>query len=181
LFAAISLLAIAQDWAVLRISATGLPTVTESISGQQLAPLAAAVMLVVLAASLALLALRRWAVYLVVTVFLADSLTSIYGGVSYLTSPLARALGAANLGLAPDSGVTLEATGSAWPFVLIGSAVGLIGVSLSLIAQMRKRDSLALATKYERSMPHVDPQGDAAIWDAQDDGLDITGERPQSA
>lgn len=180
LIGAVALLAISQDWASLRIFAPGLPNVVELVSGQELAPLAAAALLAVLAASLALLALRRWAVYLVAGVMALAGLACMYGAVSYLVDPLARAVEVAGLGLAADVTVELATTGTVWPILLIGAGIGLLAVAVSLVVRMRFPGVVDAPTKYEQAKPAPSESGDAAIWDAQDGGLDLTTDRPHT-
>ena len=179
LMAAIALLAISQDWATLEIRAPGLPIVVEPLRGQQLAPLAAAAMLAVLAASLALLALRRWAVYVVAVVFISSGLASVYGAARFLANPQDLAVATADLAVAADVLIEVAATGWVWPIFLTVAGLALIGIALSLVRLMRRRIRTDEPTKYERTQTAGEAPGEAAIWDAQDGGLDLTSDRPQ--
>lgn len=178
--AAVALLALSQGWATLQISAPGLPAVTELVEGQKLAPLAGAAMLAVLAAALALLALRRWAVYVIAGVMLAAALASTYGAASYLADPLTRALAVAGLRVAPDVSIELTNSGVVWAILLMGAGVGLAGVALSMVLRVRTGVTADLPTKYERTKPTSGEVGDTAIWDAQDGGMDLTSDRPKT-
>lgn len=180
--AALPLLAAGQEWATITAQRRPpLPPVTAVATGGDLAPLAPAAALVLLASAGALLAVRgagRMLVGLLVVgagAAVVWSSARVLGGADVVTTQL-QALGVPGSDLVVDLAPT-------WPVVAV--AGGVLGVLAGLAAAVRGRRWPALGRRYER--PGGSPEGSGqppaavsdeqraqAAWGALDRGEDPT-------
>ena len=187
--AALTLFAGGQVWASITAEPRPpLPPVTAAVSGGEVAPLAPAAALVLLAATGALLAVRglgRIAVGLLMVlagVGIAWSSGRVLAGADVVTDRL-RSFGV------PASALTTDVA-PAWPVVAVVG--GVLGIAAGLLAGVRGRRWPAMGRRYERPdgtasaqvrpAPEVsDEQRAQSAWTALDRGEDPTegsGRRP---
>lgn len=176
---ALALIAGGQAWA--RVTAqreAPLPPVSGVLSGADAAPLVPAAGLVLLAAAVALLAVRgpgRAVVGLLMAV--AGGLLG-WSGVRALAGGLTDAsTGLPGIGRAAGR-VTVDIT-AAWPVLAL--VAGLLGVAAGLLAVLRGRTWPAMGRRYERAgapaaarRPETDEDRAQAAWKALDRGDDPT-------
>jgi uncharacterized membrane protein (TIGR02234 family) len=180
--AALTLFAGGQEWAVITAQRRPpLPPVTAAVTGGEVAPLAPAAALVLLAAAGALLAVRgagRVAVGLLMVLAgagIAWSSGRVLGGADVVTDRL-RSFGVPASALASD-------VAPAWPVVAVLG--GVLGIAAGLLAVVRGRRWPAMGRRYERpdgtaSGPvrpvpaATDEQRAQSAWTALDRGEDPT-------
>jgi uncharacterized membrane protein (TIGR02234 family) len=147
------------------------------VTGSEVAPLAPAAALVLLAAAGALLAVRgagRIAVGLLAVLAGAGTVWSagrVLGGADVVTDRL-RSLGV------PASALTTDVA-PAWPVVAVTG--GVLGIAAGLLAVVRGRRWPAMGRRYERPgaspaapAPRGDEQRAQSAWTALDRGVDPT-------
>jgi uncharacterized membrane protein (TIGR02234 family) len=168
-----------QAWARVTVQRPlPLPPVTATLTGSQAAPLVPAAGLVLLAAAVALLALRsvgRVAVGLLCAV--AGGLLA-WSGVRALAGSLSDA--ATQLPtVGRGAGPVMVHVSAAWPIVTV--VAGLLGVAAGLLVVLRGRSWPAMGRKYERAgagtpapAPRTDEERAQAAWRALDRGEDPT-------
>ncbi len=187
--AALTLFAGGQEWAEITARRRPpLPPVTAAVTGGEVAPLAPAAALVLLAAAGALLAVRgagRVAVGVLMVLAgagIAWSSGRVLGGADVVTDRL-RSFGV------PASDITTEVA-PVWPVVAVGA--GVLGIAAGLLAVVLGRRWPAMGRRYERSdgtasgpagpvPPVTDEQRAQSAWTALDRGEDPTegpGHRP---
>ena len=166
-----------QAWARVTVQRPlPLPPVAAALTGSQAAPLVPAAGLVLLAAAVALLALRsvgRAAVGLLCA--LAGGLLA-WSGIRAMAGSLSDAatqLPTVGRGAGP---VTVRVS-AAWPIVAV--VAGLLGVAAGLFVVLRGRTWPAMGRKYERAgagtpAPRTDEERAQAAWRALDRGEDPT-------
>jgi uncharacterized membrane protein (TIGR02234 family) len=180
--AALTLVAGGQQWASITAQRRApLPAVTAAVSGSEVAPLAPAAALVLLAAAGALLAVRgagRIAVGLLMALAgtgIAWSSGRVLAGADVVTDRL-RSVGV------PASALTTDVA-RAWPVLAVIG--GVLGVAAGLLAVVRGRRWPAMGRRYERAgaaapvsgrpAPGVsDEQRAQSAWTALDRGEDPT-------
>ena len=168
-----------QEWASLTaVRRPPLPPVTVTVLGSDAAPLVPAAGLVLLAAAVALLAVRglgRVAVGLLMAlaggVLAWSGVRILIGG---LTSAAARLPG---LGGPRDTSVVVRVA-AAWPVVAL--LAGMLGVGAGMLAVLRGRGWPGMGRRYERDAgadlpPRTDEDRAQAAWQALDRGEDPTG------
>ena len=177
--AALPLFAAGQEWAAITaVRRAPLPPVTTAATGGELAPLAPAAALVLLAAAGALLAVRGSGRVVVGLLMVGAggavvwSSGRVLGGADVLTTQL-RALGVPASDLAVD-------LAPAWPVLAVVG--GVLGALAGLVAAVRGRRWPAMGRRYERhggAAPAAalsDEQRAQAAWTALDRGDDPTAD-----
>ncbi|MGY1814116.1 Trp biosynthesis-associated membrane protein [Blastococcus sp. SYSU D00820] len=179
--AALALSAGGQAWATVEVQRRPpLPPVVETVSGSALAALVPACALVVLAAAVALVAVRGTARVAV------GLLTAVAGGVLAWSGlrVLVAGLDAADLpdgGGASDTGLAVDVH-TAWP--LLTALAGVLAVAAAVLTVLRGRGWAAMGRRYERSAgaaearsrPRTDDDVALDAWRALDRGEDPTEE-----
>ena len=176
---ALALLAGSQSWAAVTAERRApLPPVAGVLSGADAAPLVPATGLVLLAAAVALLAVRR-AGRIVVGLLLATAGGVLaWSGVRALTGGLDDAArGLPGVG-GPAGDVTVDVA-AAWPVLAV--VAGLLGVGAGLLVVLRSRSWPAMGRRYERApgpaptgRPETDEDRAQSAWKALDRGEDPT-------
>ncbi|TFV50268.1 Trp biosynthesis-associated membrane protein [Blastococcus sp. TF02A-35] len=174
---ALALSAAAQRWAAVTAARRApLPPVTGELSGSDAAPLVTAAGLVLLAAAVALLAVRG------VGRAVVGLLTALAGGA--LLWSAVRVLGGGVADAAEDlpgiggTGVTSVDVdlSPAWPVLAL--VAGLLGVAVGLLATLRGRAWPAMGRRYERTaapaVARTDEERAQEAWKALDRGDDPT-------
>ena len=173
---ALALSAGGQAWAVVTAEREApLPPVSSVLTGADAAPLVPAAGLVLLAAAVALLAVRglgRAAVGL---------LMAVAGGVLAWSGVRALAGGLEAAAAQEFPGGTADVS-AAWPVLTI--LAGVLGVAAGLLAVLRGRDWPAMGRRYERGeapvaaarRPETDEDRAQAAWKALDRGEDPTSD-----
>jgi len=180
---ALSLIAGGQAWA--RVTAqreAPLPPVSGVLSGADAAPLVPAAGLVLLAAAVALLAVRGAGRAVVGLLMAAAGGLLAWSGVRALSGGLTDA--SADLpGIGRAAGrITVDLT-AAWPVLAL--IAGLLGIGAGLLAVLRGRTWPAMGRRYERAgvgagtgagarRPETDEDRAQAAWKALDRGDDPT-------
>jgi uncharacterized membrane protein (TIGR02234 family) len=179
---ALALIAGGQAWAVLTAEREPpLPPVSGALSGADAAPLVPAAGLVLLAAAVALLAVRGPGRAVVGLFMAAAGGVLAWSGVRALTGGLSDA-GTALPGIGRAGGrVTVDLT-AVWP--LLAVLAGLLGIAAGLLAVLRGRTWPAMGRRYERTgasaastadaRPQTDEDRAQAAWKALDRGDDPT-------
>jgi uncharacterized membrane protein (TIGR02234 family) len=175
----LALVAGSQSWAAVTAERRApLPPVAGVLSGAEAAPLVPATGLVLLAAAVALLAVRR-AGRIVVGLLLATAGGVLaWSGVRALTGGLADAAGGLPGMGGPAGEVTVDVA-TAWP--VVAAVAGLLGVGAGLLVVLRSRSWPAMGRRYERApgsaptgRPETDEDRAQAAWKALDRGEDPT-------
>jgi uncharacterized membrane protein (TIGR02234 family) len=180
----LALSAAGQTWArVTGVRSPPLPPVTDTLTGGQVAPLVTATGLLLLAAAVALVAVRgagRVAVGLLMAV--AGGVL-VWSGLRPLTGRLAaQAASLSSVGHSPDVVVTTSVR-AAWPVLAI--VAGVLGVLTGLLVVLRGRTWPAMGRRYERPgaaaapaarRPATPEDRATAAWRALDRGEDPTEE-----
>lgn len=173
--AGVGLLALTQVWVLSVFTQTGLPRVQEPLTGSSLSPIASAALLVVLAAALALLALRGRTIYLISALWVLAAMATGFSAIRVLIDPKAVALATAKTPISVESGAASVNVAHFWPVTLIICCLLIITCGVALATKTRSAKSTAAKpTKYERDSHRSGATDPAAIWDAQDEGLDLT-------
>lgn len=177
----LALMAGGQRWASVTAERPApLPPVEAVATGADLAPLVPAAGLVLLAAAVALFAVRGAA--RVVVGLLIGVAAGVLGwsGLRALTGGLDAAAVADAGGLPRDSSVELSA---GWPVVAV--LAGGVGVAAGLLVVLRGRRWPGMGRRYERSAPtpaaerpRTDEERAQAAWQALDRGEDPTADEP---
>lgn len=178
---ALALIAGGQAWA--RVTAEReppLPPVSGVLSGGAAAPLVPAAGLVLLAAAVALLAVRGPGRAVVGLLMAAAGGLLAWSGVRALAGGLADASAdLPGIGGVADR-VTVDVT-AAWPILAV--VAGLLGIGAGLLAVLRGRTWPAMGRRYERAgaavpaatrRPETDEDRAQAAWKALDRGSDPT-------
>jgi uncharacterized membrane protein (TIGR02234 family) len=176
---ALALSAGGQEWAsVTAVRQPPLPPVTVAVLGSDAAPLVPAAGLVLLAAAVALLAVRglgRGVVGLLMA--LAGGVLG-WSGLRVLLGGLASATnGLPGLGGPRETSVAVHVA-SVWPVLAL--LAGLLGAAAGLVAVLRGRGWPGMGRRYERDAgavlpPRTDEDRAQAAWQALDRGEDPTG------
>jgi uncharacterized membrane protein (TIGR02234 family) len=181
---ALALIAGGQAWAQVTAQREApLPPVTDTLTGAEAAPLVPAAGLVLLAAAVALLAVRgpgRAVVGLLMAV--AGGLLA-WSGVRALSGGLADAAAAAFGG----RGAVSTDVSATWP--VLAMAAGALGIAAGILALLRGRSWPAMGRRYERPgaeapaarRPQTDEDRAQAAWKALDRGDDPTADPTDSA
>jgi uncharacterized membrane protein (TIGR02234 family) len=164
---ALALIAGGQAWAVTTVERQApLPPVVETLSGSDAAPLVPATGLVLLAAGLALLAVRSAGRVAVGLLMAVAGGVLVWSGIRALTG-----------GLSADEGTTEVA--AAWPVLAV--VAGVLGVAAGLVVVLRGRAWPAMGRRYERTPEQAAPTRQdtdedraQAAWKALDRGEDPT-------
>ena len=178
----LALSAAGQTWArVTGVRRPPLPPVTDALTGGQVAPLVTATGLLLLAAAVALVAVRgagRVAVGLLMAV--AGGVL-VWSGLRPLTGRLAaQAAALSSVGHSPDVVVTTSVR-AAWPVLAV--VAGVLGVLTGLLVVLRGRTWPAMGRRYERPAgaaapaprrPATAEDRATAAWRALDRGEDPT-------
>jgi uncharacterized membrane protein (TIGR02234 family) len=179
---ALALIAGGQPWAQVTAEREApLPPVSSVLSGAEAAPLVPAAGLVMLAAAVALLAVRGPGRAVVGLLMAAAGGALAWSGVRAIAGGL---LGASTdlPGIGREAGhVTVQLT-VAWPVLAV--VAGLLGVAAGLLAVLRGRTWPAMGRRYERDAaasgpavarrPETDEDRAQAAWKALDRGDDPT-------
>jgi uncharacterized membrane protein (TIGR02234 family) len=178
---ALALIAGGQGWA--RVTAereAPLPPVSGVLSGAEAAPLVPAAGLVLLAAAVALLAVRGPGRAVVGLLMAAAGGVLAWSGVRALAGGLSDA--SAELpGIGREAGRVTVDVSAAWPVLAV--VAGLLGIGAGLIAVLRGRTWPAMGRRYERTgaaapatarRPETDEDRAQAAWKALDRGDDPT-------
>lgn len=179
-----------QVWAdVTVVRAAPLPPYADVLTGGRLAPLVPATGLLLLAAALALIAVRGWGRVVVGLLVTVAGAVLVVAGVRVLTGShevTAGDLSTSVVGLA-EARVEVS-VGAAWPVLAV--VAGLIGVGAGALVTMRGRSWPALGRRYERAPGQDGPvrrradrsesaeDRHQAAWKALDSGDDPTEDEP---
>jgi len=177
---ALALIAGGQPWAQVTAQREApLPPVTDVLSGAEAAPLVPAAGLVLLAAGVALLAVRGFGRVVV------GLLMALAGGVLAWSGVRALAGGLDDAAAQEFPGRTAVAVeiSAAWPVLAV--LAGVLGVAAGLLAVLRGRTWPAMGRRYERAgsaapgpvaaqRPETDEDRAQAAWKALDRGEDPT-------
>ena len=188
---ALALVAGGQSWArVTAVRDAPLPPVTAALGGAEAAPLVPAAGLVLLAAAVALLAVRGPGRAVVGLLMAAAGGLLAWSGIRALAGGLSDAASQVP-GVGRGAGQVTVAVSAAWPVLAV--LAGLLGIGAGLLAVLRGRTWPAMGRRYERSgvatpaavrRPETDEDRAQAAWKALDRGDDPTadpsptGERP---
>ena len=175
LLASVALLCLPQVWLRLELIEAGLPVVEESVTGSAIAQIGSPALLAVLAASLALLAVRGFWIYSIALLWLGAAGASAYVGLNFLLEPSKAAASAQSSALSSQSETLVAGISYLPAFVYTAACTSVLVVATWLAVMARKRvaDSKD-STKYERDSYRKGASDHLAIWDAQDAGLDLT-------
>jgi len=176
---ALSLVAGGQDWAqVTHERQPPLPPVGAAISGADAAPLVPAMGLVLLAAVVAVLAVRGWGRVLVGLLMATAGGVLAWSGVRTLTGGLGDAATAVP-GVGRGSAPVVVDVASAWPVLIV--AAGVLAVATGLFVVLRGRTWPGMGRRYERTpesagpaRPETDEERAQRAWKALDRGEDPT-------
>jgi len=180
----VALLAMGQPWVVRTASESGLPAVTISQLGRELAPVAAASVWVVLAGVLGVIATRGWG-RVAIGLAIAGAGLLVAVGASLTGANLASA---ASAGLGSDA--VVQVSTAAVPWWWISAAAGAVSVAAGAYVAWRGRSWPGLSRRYERA-DGLDARGEHGVrqgstnprpapscareqWDALDRGTDPT-------
>lgn len=178
--AGVGLLALTQVWVLSVFTQTGLPRVQEPLTGSSLAPIASAALLAVLAGALALLALRGRAIYLISVIWLVAAITTGVSAISALVDPETAAMATSKTPISVELGAVSTSVAYFWPVTLVICCSLLVACGVALAVKTRSAKTTASEpTKYERGSHRIGANDPAAIWDAQDEGLDLTEKKNQ--
>jgi uncharacterized membrane protein (TIGR02234 family) len=173
-----------QGWADVTVDRTApLPPVSAVLTGAEAAPLVPAAGLVLLAAAVALLAVRGAGRGVVAVLVAAAGGVLVWSGIRALAGGLGTA--AADLpgaGAAGESGVVVDLV-AGWPVLAL--LAGLLGVAAGLLVVVRGRSWPGMGRRYERTgaapdhrpaaaRPQTDDDRAEAAWRALDRGEDPT-------
>ena len=188
---ALALVAGGQSWArVTAVRDAPLPPVTAALAGAEAAPLVPAAGLVLLAAAVALVAVRGPGRVVVGLLMAAAGGLLAWSGIRALAGGLSDAASQVP-GVGRGAGQVTVAVSAAWPVLAV--LAGLLGIGAGLLAVLRGRTWPAMGRRYERSgattpaavrRPETDEDRAQAAWKALDRGDDPTadpsptGERP---
>jgi uncharacterized membrane protein (TIGR02234 family) len=168
-----------QEWAsATAVRRPPLPPVTVAVLGSDAAPLVPAAGLVLLAAAVALLAVRGLGRVVVGLLMALAGGVLGWSGIRVLIGGLGSAVAALpGLGGPDDTGVAVHVA-SAWPVLAL--LAGLLGAAAGVIAVLRGRGWPAMGRRYERDAGAVlpartDEDRAQAAWQALDRGEDPTG------
>jgi uncharacterized membrane protein (TIGR02234 family) len=168
-----------QEWAsATEVRRPPLPPVTVAVLGSDAAPLVPAAGLVLLAAAVALLAVRGLGRVVVGLLMALAGGVLGWSGLRVLIGGLASAVAALpGLGGPGDTAVAVHVA-SAWPVLAL--LAGLLGVAAGVVTALRGRGWPAMGRRYERDAGAVlpartDEDRAQAAWQALDRGEDPTG------
>jgi uncharacterized membrane protein (TIGR02234 family) len=176
---ALALSAGGQEWAsVTAVRHPPLPPVTVAVLGSDAAPLVPAAGLVLLAAAVALLAVRGLGRVVVGLLMALAGGVLGWSGLRVLIGGLASAAAALpGLGGPRDTAVAVRVA-AAWPVLAL--LAGLLGAAAGVVAVLRGRRWPGMGRRYERDAGAVlpartDEDRSQAAWQALDRGEDPTG------
>jgi len=177
----IALLALGQPWVVRTVSESGLPAVTISQLGRELAPVAGASVWVVLAGVLGVIATRGWGRVAIGLAVCGSGLLTAVGA----ASAGADLAGAASAGLGSDAVVQVAI--AAIPWWWIAAVCGGIAAASGAYVAVRVPSWPGLSRRYDRTDAGVAPSRQLGSsepapvaptareqWDALDRGTDPT-------
>jgi uncharacterized membrane protein (TIGR02234 family) len=180
---ALALSAGGQRWAGVSVERPApLPPLTDVLSGSETAPLVPAAGLVLLAAAVALLAVRGYGRGVVGLLMAAAGGALGWSGVRALTGGLHEAsVDVPGVGRFPGA-VTVDVS-AVWPALTV--VAGLLGIAAGVVAVVRGRSWPAMGRRYERTgtatpasatprRPETDEDRAQAAWKALDRGEDPT-------
>jgi uncharacterized membrane protein (TIGR02234 family) len=178
----LALSAAGQTWArVTGVRRPPLPPVTDALTGGQVAPLVTATGLLLLAAAVALVAVRGMGRVAVGLLMAVAGGVLVWSGLRPLTGRLAaQAAGLSSVGHSPDV-VFTTSVHAAWPVLAV--VAGVLGVLTGLLVVLRGRGWPAMGRRYERpgAAPAAAPRRPVtaedratAAWRALDRGEDPT-------
>jgi uncharacterized membrane protein (TIGR02234 family) len=180
----LALSAAGQTWArVTAVRRPPLPPVTDQVSGGQVAPLVTATGLLLLAAAVALVAVRGAGRVVVGLLMAVAGGTLGWSGLRPLVSGLALQGGSlSSVGGSPDAVLTADVR-VAWPVLAV--VAGVLGVLTGLLVVLRGRSWPGMGRRYERPGPAGGEPAPAvrtataedrasAAWRALDRGEDPT-------
>ena len=181
---ALALVAGGQSWArVTAVRDAPLPPVTAALGGADAAPLVPAAGLVLLAAAVALLAVRGPGRAVVGLLMAAAGGLLAWSGIRALAGGLSDAASQVP-GVGRGAGQVTVAVSAAWPVLAV--LAGLLGIGAGLLAVLRGRTWPAMGRRYERtgaateaapaSRPQTDEDRAQAAWKALDRGDDPTAD-----
>lgn len=171
---AAALFAVTRAWASATVSTPGLPTDQVSVSGVDAAPILAGISVLIVAAALGVVAAGGW---LRQVVGLLIAAVAGFAALRALTlNPSGAALGRelrdspAYLG---DVNGDLAVTGAVWPW--LAALAFAVACALGVVVALRGRAWPRMSARYEREAPvRADPEDEAQLWRAQDQGQDPT-------
>jgi uncharacterized membrane protein (TIGR02234 family) len=168
-----------QSWAsVTAVRHPPLPPVTVAVLGSDAAPLVPAAGLVLLAAAVALLAVRGPGRVVVGLLMALAGGTLGWSGLRILVGGLtSAAVALPGLGGTGDTGVVVHVA-RAWPVLAL--LAGVLGVAAGVATVLRGRGWPGMGRRYERDAgavlpPRTDEDRAQAAWQALDRGEDPTG------
>ena len=176
---ALALVAGSQTWAAVTAERRApLPPVDGVLSGADAAPLVPATGLVLLAAAVALLAVRRTGRVVVGLLLAAAGGVLAWSGMRALAGGLADAAGRLP-GMGRSAGEATVDVAATWP--ALGVVAGLLGVAAGLLVVLRSRSWPAMGRRYERATdpgpagrPQTEEDRAQSAWKALDRGEDPT-------
>ena len=185
---ALALVAGGQSWArVTAVRDAPLPPVTAALGGADAAPLVPAAGLVLLAAAVALLAVRGPGRAVVGLLMAAAGGLLAWSGIRALAGGLSDAASQVP-GVGRGAGQVTVAVSAAWPVLAV--LAGLLGIGAGLLAVLRGRTWPAMGRRYERAgaaapvaarRPETDEDRAQAAWKALDRGDDPTADPTPTA
>ena len=154
--------------------------VEEPLTGSAIAQIGSPALLVLLAASLALLAIRGFLIYVIVFFWFGAGGASAYVGLSFLLDPSQSSVDAAKSTLTSQGEILVAGVSYVRAAIYTVACVRVLVVATWLAVTARKRVAESQkATKYERDSYRTGATDHLAIWDAQDAGLDLTKGAPK--
>lgn len=179
-----------QAWAdVTVVRQAPLPPYADVLTGSELAPLVPATGLLLLAAALALVAVRGWGRVLVGLLVVVAGVVLVVAGIRAVTGAVQVSggnLGSSVVGLAR---ARIEVSvGAGWPILAV--LAGVLGVGAGGLVALRGRSWPGLGRRYERapgrgepvrrrpSRPESAEDRHQAAWKALDSGDDPTDDEP---
>jgi uncharacterized membrane protein (TIGR02234 family) len=171
---ALALVSGGQDWAEVTAQRQApLPPVVAVLSGADAAPLVPAMGLVLLAAAVALLAVRSLGRVVVGLLMAVAGGVLAWSGVRALTGTLDAAVAGI-----PAGGTTTDVT-AVWP--VLAAVAGVLGAATGLLVVLRGRSWPGMGRRYERgtgapaaARPQTDEDRAQTAWKALDRGEDPT-------
>ena len=168
------LLAATQSWAEVRVSTPGVPAETVAVTGSQVAPLTAALALVVLAASAAILPTGGWLRRSVGAVMAAAGLVAAVVAATAdaaVRSALAEAVASSPASLGGGAG-TGGADVSWWRWLAVAAA--LLAAAVGAATARRGAAWAGMGRRYDSPSAPPGPAAQADPWRALDAGQDPT-------
>jgi uncharacterized membrane protein (TIGR02234 family) len=183
----IALMSYLPTWVSFARRGDGLPSISSTFTGRQVAPAAAALALAVLAGAFAVWALRGWWVRAAGVLLLAASGYLVFVPIRFAADPESRLMAAVRASGVDQGGVFVFAGVTMtwwWIPALIG---GLIALAASFIVVFHRGRWGGISARYERAGADTGPsdlsapRAGAAAWDALDRGDDPTVQPPDAS